>query len=117
MVKEEVVIKKEEMLEEVDVKEEREEVECRRERVLISELSNFMLRDSHYGANSTSTQPHSISPFSVLPPPLFTLCSPFPDSTSTVLPDACCKLGALRGLSMLGPNHPNIGCPVAELWS
>ena len=71
-VKEEVVIKKEEKLEEVEVKEEREEVDCPRERVSSSESSNFTLRNSQSGANPTSTQPHSISPFSVPPPPLFT---------------------------------------------
>ena len=71
-VKEEVVIKKEEKLEEVEVKEEREEVDCPRERVSSSESSNFTLRNSQSGANPTSTPPHSISPFSVPPPPLFT---------------------------------------------
>ena len=76
-VKEEVVIK-EEKLEEVvkaEVKEEREEVGCTKERVSSSGSSNFTLRNSQSGANPTSTQPHSISPFSVPPPPLFT--SPF----------------------------------------
>ena len=109
-VKEEVVIKKEEKLEEVEVKEEREEVDCPWERVSSSESSNFTLRNSQSGANPTSTQPHSISPSASLHP---TLYSPSPDST--VLPDACCKLGVLWGLSMLGPSHPNVGRPVAEL--
>ena len=78
-VKEEVVIKKEEKLEEVakvEVKEEREEVDCPRERVSSSESSNFTLRNSQSGANLSSFQPSSIkpviSPFSVPPPPLFT---------------------------------------------
>ena len=74
-VKEEVVIKKEEKLEEVakvEVKEEREEVDCPRERVSSSESSNFTLRNSQSGANPTSTPPHSIPAFSVPPPPLFT---------------------------------------------
>ena len=73
-VKEEVVIK-EEKLEEVvkaEVKEEREEVGCTKERVSSSGSSNFTLRNSQSGANPTSTPPHSISPFSVPPPPLFT---------------------------------------------
>ena len=76
-VKEEVVIKKEEKLEEVEVKEERKEVDCPGERVSSSESSNFTLRNSQSGANPTSTRPHSISPFSVPPPPLFT-SPPFP---------------------------------------
>ena len=74
-VKEEVVIKKEEKLEEVakvEVKEEREEVDCPRERVSSSESSNFTLRNSQSGANHTSTPPHSIPAFSVPPPTLFT---------------------------------------------
>ena len=74
-VKEEVVIKKEEKLEEVakvEVKEEREEVDCPRERVSSSESSNFTLRNSQSGANPTSTPPHSIPAFSVPPPTLFT---------------------------------------------
>ena len=78
-VKEEVVIKKEEKLEEVakvEVKEEREEVDCPRERVSSSESSNFTLRNSQSGANLSSFQPSSIkpviSPLSVPPPPLFT---------------------------------------------
>ena len=99
-VKEEVVIKEEKLEEvvKVEVKEETEEVDCPRERVSSSESSNFTLRNSQSGANPTSTQPHSISPFSVPPPPLFTPpFPPFPDST--VLPDACCKLGVLWGLS------------------
>ena len=73
-VKEEVVIK-EEKLEEVvkaEVKEEREEVGCTKERVSSSGSSNFTLRNSQSGANPTSTPPHSISQFSVPPPPLFT---------------------------------------------
>ena len=73
-VKEEVVIK-EEKLEEVvkaEVKEEREEVGCTKERVSSSGSSNFTLRNSQSGAIPTSTPPHSISPFSVPPPPLFT---------------------------------------------
>ena len=40
-VNDEVVIKKEEKLEEVEVKEEREEVDCPRERVSSSESSNL----------------------------------------------------------------------------
>ena len=114
-VKEEVVIK-EEKLEEVvkaEVKEEREEVGCTKERVSSSGSSNFTLRNSQSGAIPTSTPPHSISfspPSASLHPTLF---PPFPNST--VLPDACCKLGVLWGLSMLGPSHPNIGRPVAEL--
>ena len=74
-VKEEVVIKKEEKLEEVakvEVKEEREEVDCPRERVSSSESSIFTLRNSQSGANPTSTPPHSIPAFSVPPPTLFT---------------------------------------------
>ena len=31
-----------------------------------------------------------------------------------VLPDACCKLGIMRRLSLLGPNLADLGCPVAE---
>ena len=77
-VKEEVVIKKEEEeVAKVEVKEEREEADCPRERVPTSESSIFTLRNSQSGANPTSTQPHSISPFSVPPPPLFT-SPPFP---------------------------------------
>ena len=66
---------KEEKLEEVakvEVKEEREEVDCTRERVSSSESSIFTLRNSQSGPNPTSTQPHSIPAFSVPPPPLFT---------------------------------------------
>ena len=55
-----------------EVKEEREEVGCTKERVSSSGSSNFTLRNSQSGANPTSTPPHSISPFSVPPPPLFT---------------------------------------------
>ena len=72
-VKEEMM--KEEKLEEVakvEVKEEREEVDCPRERVSSSESSIFTLRNSQSGPNPTSTQPHSIPAFSVPPPPLFT---------------------------------------------
>ena len=35
-------------------------------------------------------------------------------SSSTVLPDACCKLGVMWRLSMLGPNIANLGCPVDD---
>ena len=69
------MIKKEEKLEEVakvEVKEERKEVDCPRERVSSSESSIFTLRNSQSGANPTSTPPHSIPAFSVPPPPLFT---------------------------------------------
>ena len=34
--------------------------------------------------------------------------------SSTVLPDACCKLGVMWRLSLLGPNLADLGCPVAE---
>ena len=74
-VKEEVVTKKEEKLEEVvkvEVKEEREEVNCPGEGVPTSGSSIFTLRNSQSGANPTSTQPHSIPLLSVPPPPLFT---------------------------------------------
>ena len=74
-VKEEVVIKKEEKVEEVakvEVKEEREEVNCPGEGVPTSGSSIFTLRNSQSGANPTSTQPRSIPLFSVPPPPLFT---------------------------------------------
>ena len=71
-VKEEVVIK-EEKQEEVakpEVREERED--CPGEGVSTSGSSIFTLRNSQSGANPTSSPPHSISPFSVPPPPLFT---------------------------------------------
>ena len=38
-------------------------------------------------------------------------------NNSTVLPDACCKLGFLWKFSMLGPNHLNQFRPVAHLGS
>ena len=123
-VKEEVVIK-EEKQEEVakpEVREEREEMECPGEGVSTSGSSIFTLRNSQSGANPSTFQPPSIgpaiSPFSVPPPPLFTpptRCSPLPNST--VLPDACCKLGFLWRLSMLGSHHPNLFRPVAHLGS
>ena len=113
-VKEEVVIKKEEKLEEVEVKEEREEVDCPRERVSSSESS--ILRWGTHNLEPIPHPPTSLK-FSLFSPPSAslhpTLFPPFPNST--VLPDACCKLGVLWGLSMLGPSHPNIGRPVAEL--
>ena len=78
-VKEEVVIKKEEKLEEVaevKVKEEKEEVVCPSEGVSTSGSSNFTLRNSQSVANPSSSHPLPIGPvmhpFSVPPPPLFT---------------------------------------------
>ena len=78
-VKEEVVTKKEEKLEEVvkvEVKEEREEVNCPGEGVPTSGSSIFTLRNSQSGANPPSSQSQSfgpaIPPFSTPPPPLFT---------------------------------------------
>ena len=76
-VKEEVVIKKEEEeVAKVEVKEEREEVNCPGEGVPTSGSSIFTLRNSQSGvktppSNSNTTGPE-LSPFSVPPPPFFT---------------------------------------------
>ena len=106
-VKEEVVIKKEEEeVAKVEVKEEREEADCPRERVPTSESSIFTLRNSQSGANPTSTQPHSTSPFSVPPPPLFT--APFIPLFQT--PQYCqmpaANMGFCGGCQCWGPIIP-----------
>ena len=106
-VKEEVVIKKEEEeVAKVEVKEEREEADCPRERVSTSESSIFTLRNSQSGANPTSTQPHSISPFSVPPPPLFTapFIPPFQIPQYCQMPAA--NMGFCGGCQCWGPIIP-----------
>ena len=74
-VKEEVVIKQEEVAR-LEAREDKEEVVCPREGVSSSGSSIFTLRNSQSGANPPSSQSQSfgpaIPPFSTPPPPLFT---------------------------------------------
>ena len=62
---------------------------------------NWASHFSFFSPPSTSLQPTRF-------PPL---------SNSTVLPDACSKLGFLWRLPMLGPHHPNLVRPVALFGS
>ena len=107
----EKVVKKEKNMEVVKEKEY-----CPREGVSSSGSPIFTLRNSQTGASTPPPKPETPWPDAPPFPPSTSLhlALASSQSNSTLLRDACCKLGILWRLPLLGPSVANLGRSIVE---